>query len=383
MIRVIQSDWTADHVAGIGRKPLPYAGIITDEQARPILPGFDLWDMWPVQTLDGKTAQIAGGIMWLTLCAPVMGDPIHRHMHARIRLIHQVGDHWHDLGSALDQGLCPGNREWSGSAILDEAGRVTLFFTAAGIAGSEGGWQQRLFQASAALHSGGATPGLSDWSQPLESVKSDADIYVDANQAEGEPGKIKAFRDPGFFRDPADGSSYLLFAGSLGRSANSHNGCIGLARASETGLSHWQLLPPLVCADGLNNELERPHIIVQNGHYYLFWSTQSSVFAPDGPIGPTGLYGMVASSLFGPYAPLNETGLVIANPAAEPTQAYSWLVLDDLRVISFVDSWGLGGKPAADEAMARAHFGGTPAPVLTLTLDGATSHLEQHQAMTA
>jgi levansucrase len=375
--------WTAEHIAGIAKASLPCAAVITSEQARPILPGYDLWDMWPVQTCSGAVAEIKGGVLWMALCAPGNGNPIDRHLHSRIRLIHQTGEQWNDLGILLPDGLCPGNREWSGSAILDDRGDVTLFFTATGRAGSDGGWQQRLYQTKARLTVEGGSPQFGNWSAPTESVKSDGMIYTVVDQIEGAPGKIKAFRDPGYFRDPVDGAAYLLFSGSLASSDQSHNGCVGIAQASEADLSEWQLLPPLVEADGLNNELERPHIVHWDGLYYLFWSTQSTVFAPGVPEGPTGLYGMVASDIRGPYAPLNGTGLVIANPVEEPHQAFSWLVLDDLRVTSFVDAWGLGGHRIEDDAMARKHFGGTPAPFLKIGLDGDRSALLPLETVTA
>ena len=73
--------------------------------------------------------------------------------------------------------------------------------------------------------------------------------------------------------------------------------------------------------------------------------------------------------------PLNGSGLVFANPDAAPAQAYSWQVLHDLSVIGFVDRPGLLEEPA-DPALARRHFGGTPAPVLRLALEGDRAVLE-------
>jgi len=133
-------------------------------------------------------------------------------------------------------------------------------------------------------------------------------------------------------------------------------------------------LPPLVDADGLNNELERPHIVRHGGRFYLFWSTQAKVFAADGPSGPNGLYGVVSESLLGPWLPLNGTGLVIGNPADAPFQAYSWLVLDDLSVWSFADLIGLA-TPPRNPAEARSAFAGTPTPVLQLALERDSSRI--------
>ena len=141
----------------------------------------------------------------------------------------------------------------------------------------------------------------------------------------------------------------------------------------------FALRPPLVTADGVNNELERPHVVVRDGRYYLFFSTQRRTFHPD-VAGPTGLYGFVADRLDGPYAPVNGSGLIVQNPPDEPSQAYSWLVLNDLRVASFVDSYALGGRLLRDvEAegpeASRRHFGGTLAPILRLELDGGVARL--------
>lgn len=361
--------WTAEHVAAIAAAPLPATPIIAPrEVARPIA-GLDLWDFWPVQELDGRVARLAGGELWMALSAPATGDPVLRHDRARIRLLGlDAGGEWSDLGHALPDGLGPGSREWSGSAIVDAAhSRLTLFFTAAGRAGERAPtYEQRLFQTRARLSVEGGAVRLDDWSAPRELVASDGARYHPADQATGAAGTIKAFRDPGFFRDPADGGAYLFFTASLGRSASAFNGAVGVARADDESLDNWTLLPPMLGADGLNNELERPHVIFRAGRYHLFWSTQRAVFAPGGPSGPTGLYGMVASHPLGPWEPLNSTGLVLCNPPAAPSQAYSWLVLDDLSVVSFVDLPGCG----ANATMARESFGGAPAPWLNLTIQG-------------
>lgn len=355
------SSWTAAMVAGIAAAPLPALPVIGAAEVVRTLPGVDLWDQWPVQHPDGSVAAIAGGELWFALSAPAEGDPTERHARARLRLLRRAAA-WHDLGDALPDGLSPGSREWSGSAVL-EGDTLTLYFTAAGRRGEAATtFEQRLFATTARLGDG---PRLDGWSEPVELVASDGVDYVVAAQATGSVGTIKAFRDPAFFRDPADGGEHLLFTASLAQSTSAFNGAVGVARQTASG---WTLGPPLVTADGVNNELERPHIVVNDGLYYLFWSTQRSVFAP-GIDGPTGLYAMVADRFAGPWRPVNGTGLVLANPAAEPMQAYSWLVLADLRIASFVDYWGLGGRPL-DTVDARAHFGGVPAPIHHLTLSG-------------
>jgi levansucrase len=216
------------------------------------------------------------------------------------------------------------------------------------------------------------------WSAPVESFAADGVHYMIVDQAQGVPGFIKGFRDPAHFRDPRDCATYVVFTGSLKASAHAFNGCIGMARALDAGLERWEILPPIWSADGLNNEQERPIVIARDGLYYLFWSTQRKVFAPDGPSGPNGLYGAVASDVLGPWAPLNGTGLVAANPDEAPFQAYSWWVDGGLGVWGFVDYPACDAASRVDDAAwRRARFGGTPAPVFHIGLDGARAWVEE------
>jgi levansucrase len=366
--------WTADQVAAIGDAPVPEIPLLTASDVVPVIPGIDVWDSWPVTDHDGRIVTSADAELWMMLSAPVAPDPIKRHDVARIRLIERRADGWHDCGNLLPDGLNPGSREWAGCAIYDAAThRVTLYFTASGRKGEDFSFEQRQFETSGVLRWRDGRAVVDDWSQPVELYTPDGDIYVDTRTTQGGPGMIKGFRDPFYFRDPADGAEYLTFAGSDGRSAHVHNGNVGIARHGDGG---WQLLPPLLSADGLCNEMERPHILAKNGLYYLFWSTQRHVFAPAGPSGPNGLYGAVADSVLGPYRMLNGTGLVAANPAAEPFQTYSWLVLDTLEVVAFVDYWGMSGRTVATHPeLMRTHFGGTPAPRFHIALDRDVSSI--------
>jgi len=357
------SQWLSAAVAAIAQSPLPEAPPIGNQPR--LLPGIDLWDYWPVQERDGRVAAICGGTLFMLLSADASGDPEDRHGKARIRLMHRTSTGWTDLGPVFPEGFAPGSREWSGSAVVDAAHTtLTLYFTAAGMRDEAAlGYEQRLLVTEAEL-GGTSLPVVGTWSTPVEIVAADGEIYLREMSGGGAIGTIKAFRDPWFFRDPHDGAEYLLFTASLAHSGSEWNGAIGVAILGD---GKWTLCPPLITADGVNNELERPHVVVHDGRYYCFWSTQAKVFAEDGPSGPTGLYGMVADSFADPWRPLNGSGLVLANPAAWPRQAYSWLVQDDLSVLSFIDYPGLT-RPPRDATEARQSFGGTPAPELQLRL---------------
>lgn len=80
---------------------------------------------------------------------------------------------------------------------------------------------------------------------------------------------------------------------------------------------------------------------------------------------------MVADSLFGEYRPLNESGLVLANPEADPAQTYSWFVSRELVVSGFVDM-----VVERSDGADTARFGGVPAPLLQLSIDGDPCKLE-------
>ncbi|PVE57820.1 glycoside hydrolase 68 family protein [Arthrobacter sp. TPD3018] len=332
-------------------------------------PTRDLWDMWPIARRDGTTATIAGRQYWFFLAVPHAPDPEARHDVARIRLYSIGADGWRDHGDAFPDGFTPGTREWSGSAWLHEDGEtLTMHFTAAGVAGGGPRFMQRLFETTGRLVDGRVT----DWGEPIETVRADGHWYAPTEQDAPVDDRIKGFRDPGYFQDPVTAREHLLFTGSAAGEADVHDGVIGLATRDGLG---WAVEAPLVSAIGVNNELERPHIVVRDGLYYLFWSTQAKRFAA-GIGAPTGLYGMVADELRGPWRPLNGSGLVAANPVEEPSQAYCWWVTGEGDVLSFVDYWGLKDVArGTDAAFRRAHFGGTAAPFFRLNLKGDTARI--------
>lgn len=350
------SQWTADHVRRIASGGSGLIPRVDVADRSGLDPARLYWDMWPVQDASGFRAEVAGREMWMALTAPDRGDPALRHFETKIHWIERRGDGWADCGPVLPDSAVPYEREWAGSALLKDD-VLTLFFTAAGTARRAGGYQQELWSASAPV---GPDDLPREWSAPAPLVSGYGPFYMPADTHEGEAGTIKAFRDPAWFRDPADGSEYLAFTASLAGSDSAFNGAFGLARK---GASGWVLTPPCLHAEGVNNELERAHLVFHVEHYYAFWSTQTSTFAPGLRDAPGGLYGMVADSMAGPWRPLNGTGLVLANPADRPFQTYSWFVDASLTVCSFLD------------VMPDGSFGGVPAPLMQLVLDGDRASL--------
>lgn len=369
------TDWTADQLAGLDRETMPQIPVIGPSDVRRVSDDLDVWDAWPLQRIDGRTATFDGRAIWMALSAPVMGDPALRHSHARIRLLTETAEGWRDHGPAMPDGFSPGLAEWSGAALYDPAtGKVELHFTASGRQGEAFRTEQRLFRATADLVWAAAEPRLTGWSAPVETLSPQARWRRPALGEDGTAGFISAFRDPAPFRDGASGEHYLVYAATLADSSPLFNGAIGVARRQADG--GYRDLGPLIRAPGLNHELERPHVLQRDGWFYVLWCTQEKMFAPGGPSGPTGLYGMAAKTLLGPYAPLNGTGLVAANPVTAPSQTYAWWVTGEGDAFGFVDLWGLEGPStnlSGDEA--RAHFGGAIAPAFHLTFNGATTQI--------
>ncbi|EZP81424.1 Levansucrase [Novosphingobium resinovorum] len=366
--------WTARDLARLRDISIPRAPVFTPSDVRRIAGNLDVWDAWPLASMHGIPVRWRGGELWFALAAPAFDDPEERHGTARIHHFHRIDGQFRHIGATFEEGFTPGSREWSGSALFED-GVVTLYFTAAGERGeTEPTFRQRIFACTTGLAETGDAV-FTGWSDPVEQVIPANIVYMNRHDGTGELGEIKAFRDPAPWR-AEDGVDHLLFTASSARHLGLHNGLIGCARRGDADPEGgvFEKRPPLVDASGVNNELERPHIVAYDGRLYLFWSTQAKVFAP-GIDAPTGLYGAVADGFGGPWRLLNGHGLVFANPQGEPFQAYSWWVLPDLSVTSFVDYWGIDDAAAKRKPEGRAHFGGTFAPFLHLRLEGDVATL--------
>jgi len=367
--------WTRDHLDRVVESAATTAPLVGGAGPPRVLPDDDVWDLWPVQAADGLPSLVRGKELWMALSAPATEHPETRHDVARIRLLAKDVRGWHDRGHVFADGTSPGSREWSGCAVRGDDDTLSVFYTAAGVRGEpRPTFVQRIIRATTSLVTDDDGVRVSPGGEHEEIVRSDAGSYLPANEVDGAPGAIRAFRDPSWFLDPATGREHLLFAASVPW-GKGFMGAVGVAVAGSGG---WALCPPLLIADGINHELERPHMVVRDGRYYLFLSTQRHGFHPPGS-GPTGLYGFSAASMMGPYQPLNDSALVVQNPAAAPDQAYAWWVLPDLRVMSFLNyrAGDVADPRQAEVGAARQLFGGTAAPELRLTVDGLVTRLRR------
>jgi levansucrase len=351
-----------------------------------------VWDTWPLTNLNTRPVRYKGWHVIFSLTAPrtvPFGD---RHWWSRIGYFYsRDGSSWRYGGDLFPQRSPFGSREWAGSTVL-VGNQVNVLYTASGGDGNEPGERadplQRLAHASGRIHADADGVWFTGFRNHRVIAEPDGRMYQTLEQSRAGP-IIYAFRDPFVFRDPADGQVYLLFEGNSGGQAGSHTcgtrelgpvppghqvapearyytGNIGIAEATRANLRRWRLLPPLLSANCVNQQTERPHLVIENGQYHLFTISHTFTFAP-GLTGPDGLYGFIGPSLRSDYKPLNASGLVLGNPADAPVQQYSEYVMPNWLVESFIDT--LPGEI----------FGGTLAPTLEITPDGAsTFFVKQH-----
>lgn len=353
-----------------------------------------VWDTWPLQNRDGSMAIVNGYRVAFALVAPRSLGWGERHTEARIGMFYSKnGKDWTYAGIPYDYNKALGHMQWAGTAMLDDNGKVHLFYTATGEKDNwdNNGWDKRAVQRIAKttfdIHTDKNGVHLTNEGKHQVILEADGKYYETLAQANSPI--ITAFRDPFFFQDPNTGKEYIIFEGQAGsdrdflkpenigdeeyrkthsvpQGAELYNGNIGIAEVLDKDVTKLKLLPPLLESVGTNHQMERPHVVVNGDDYYLFTISHTFTYAP-GLTGPDGVYGFVGKGLFGVHKPMNESGLVIANPKENPYQAYSWMVLPDQQVISFIN------EPKDENGNVK--FGGTFAPTLKLKLNGDKSEV--------
>jgi levansucrase len=391
-------DWTRESVSKLVINDTNTAAEINKEELEEITSDSYIWDTWPLQDKNGHPAVVNGYKIIFALSVPNDVLPGKRHDTAEIVYFYSKdGKSWEPGGQVFKEGDALGSRQWAGSSIVDKDGRLHMFYTATGRKGEKQlSYEQRIATASAEISTKGDGVAFQGWSAHGIILEPEGEFYQTMEQT-GLGEESYAFRDPYFFQDPKTGEEYLLFeANSVGRledrflkdeyigsadfrnhqeiseDSKAFNGSIGIAKAVDGAFNNFELLPPLLEANYVNEELERPSIIVKGSDYYLFAKTHSEKFAP-GLNAPEGLYGFVSSSLRGDYEPLNESGLVIANPMNQPYQAYSWIVMPNGTVASFVNYTNVEGLDIHEIGEQTPeyqieHFGGMLAPSIKLAI---------------
>lgn len=382
--------WTRDHAAQLRRDEANVAPVLYPPSER-LDEDLHLWDTWWLRDRDGSPAEVNGYRVVVALTSSSGLLPGKRHDVATLRYFYsRDGKSWETGGRVFETGML-GSRQWAGSA-LHEDGDVYVYYTAAGEADeADLSYSQRI-----ALAEGGSVTAADDgvridgpWEHSVL-LEPDGEWYEREEQSRG---MTYTFRDPWFFEDPASGETYLLFEGNTpvldgsdacGGDATQQefNGSVGIAHSPTGDPTDFELRPPLLDAVCVNQELERPHLVVRDGGYYLFVSSHHHTFAP-GIEGYDALYGFVADELRGAYEPLNGHGMVLTNPANAPFQAYSWLAYDhgdELLVTSFLNYVDYDRPSMDDVALLSENeqmrrFGGTLAPTVRVGVEGTRTRI--------
>ena len=392
-----------------------------------------VWDTWPLADLHANQIQFRGWEIVFSLTADTRAGYTFddRHVHARIGYFYRraniparlrpanggwtYGGHLFPDGSSVrifGGAQLSQNAEWSGSArLMSIGGSVSLYYTALGF--NRDADDQDISPAIAIiarsdgqLHANGQRVWFSGFDDHLALLRPDGVHYQN-----GQQNPYYNFRDPFPFIDPANpGKVYMVFEGNtavqrgaracteadLGYAADDPDredleqvmdsgatfqmANVGLAVATNRELTQWRFLPPILSANCVNDQTERPQIYLKNGKYYLFTITHRSTYAA-GVDGPDGVMGFVGKGIRSDFLPLNSgSGLVLGNPtdlnspvgapfALDPRQnprtfqSYSHYVMPGGRVTSFIDAIG-------------PRRGGSHAPTVRILINGANTTLD-------
>ena len=374
--------------------------VMTDQNGRQVW----VWDTWPLT--DGRANQYSykGWTVIFSLTAdPYAGYSFDdRHWNARIGFwYHRASNEnapWIYGGHLFPDGASPGEAEWSGSTRIFQGNAVTTFYTATSRQPTPEA--ARIMSTKGRIHANGERVWFTGFDQHTELLRPEGRWYQ--TQAQNA---FFSFRDPFTFTDPAHPSkTFMVFEGNSGGVRGSHQ-CtqadlgdssedpgdvtaaganlqvanIGLAVALNEALTRWRFLPPILSANCVNDQTERPQFVIRREggqlKYYLFTISHAFTYAA-GLRGPDGVYGFVGNGIRSDFQPLNDGGLALANPtdinlsATDPLQnprqfqAYSHYVMPGGLVESFIDN-------------VNGRRGGTLAPTVKLNIAGATTAVDR------
>ncbi len=394
-----------------------------------------VWDSWPLTDASADQYSVNGQEIIFSLVADRNLIFDERHVHAKIGYFYRPAGipaderpengGWTYGGLVFDDGVTgqifedqsfSHQTQWSGSARIFPGGEVKLFFTDVAFYRDDAGhdikpYDPRIVLSVGKVHANKNGVKFTGFDKVIPLLKADGKYYQT-----GEQNPYFNFRDPFTFEDPAHpGDTYMVFEGNsamqresarctqedlgyndndpyaetLDQVNNTYHafyqiGNIGLAKAKNADLTEWEFLPPILSANCVTDQTERPQIYMKDGKYYLFTISHRSTYA-DGLDGPEGVYGFVGNGIRSDYQPLNQgSGLVLGNPTNlnywpgtpfapdynQPLghfQSYSHYVMPDGLVQSFIDTIGTTGD---------FRRGGTLAPTVKIDINGDSTEVD-------
>lgn len=301
--------------------------------------------------------------------------------------------------------------EWSGSTRIFPGNKLRAFYTDMAFNRDSNDTDitppdARITQSVGTIHANRNGVWLTGFRKQHELLRPDGERYQN-----GEQNTFYNFRDPFTFTDPAHPrKTYMVFEGNtavprgartcneddlgyrpgdpnaenledvLNSGATFQQANIGLAVADNKSLTKWHFLDPILSANCVTDQTERPQFYLKDGKYYLFTISHRSTFAA-GIDGPDGVYGFVGKGIRSDFEPVNGgSGLAMGNPTDLNTafgspsnilpeenpnayQSYSSYVMPGGLVESFIDAIG-------------TRRGGSLAPTVRLKIRGTTTAVD-------
>lgn len=372
---------------------LPYDFPVMDEWEM-------IWDSGCLRTMHCESVSYNGWyVLWSLACTKTTLDPNqlanqwnNRNNTAFIGYWYsRDGQHWTFGGRLLNKSADIRPQEWSGNLVMREGTQntVDMFYTS--VAG--GGATSVIALSTGKIYADDEKVWFTGFTETIDMINPDGINYANPTQDQ-----YFDWRDPYPFINPGDGEVYCLFegnvAGDRGSFVLSDNetgilppnytvgggavygaAAMGIAKlnsgsyaTSSFDTTQWTQLPPLISALGVNDQLERNHLVIRGKYTYLYGISHHGTYS-GGLNGPDGIYGFVSENgIFGPYEPLNGTGLALGNPTSQPYQSYSYFVDSEGYVQSFMDTLynpnGNGTK-----------IGGTLGPTLKLEMIAGNTYV--------
>ena len=394
------SHWSRQCARQISPRPENSVPPFDTYKIKTLMPGYHVWDSWFALTEEGQVAKIEGFILLFALVCPLsatdeVNNPYHpRQGDLRERIAYFYSDdgvHYHVGGFLFARPVYDDIREWSGSTILRDDGRLQTFYTIARGQNIAGVWQTEQRMATAiqtmalATGSGGRCLVVSSTDYHALLKEPDGLLYENPEQSAERESTYATrhridsgddqydnfcFRDPKFIKDPATGRTYLLFeantgpafcpAGSVRRAFIGHkdyhidyvptpddlkaNGCVGVMELTNSDYTYGSFCHPWLTSNLVTDEIERINVVCHQGHIYLFVVAHGDKCTllshqPD-LMNRDFMLGFRAKSLFAELEPMNGSGVVLQQKSLGPMYTgqkenkqyvYSWLIVPGLR----------------------------------------------------
>lgn len=374
-----------------------------------------VWDTWSLTDEHSNQMSYKGWDVIFSLVAPRSIPFDSRHWSAKIGYFYrkstaELNSSWTYGGLLFPEDSSLSNTEWSGSTRLMQGNKVRVFYTATTFGTPRPGTDGKpavLATVEGRISASDDGVTFDKFGEHVEIAEPDGTWYQTAEQ-----NPSFSFRDPFTFEDPAHpGVTFMLFEGVgggvlgseethvteedlgyvdgdpfaetveevNGMCAHYQRGNIVLAWADSKDLTSWTMLPPILTAYGVNDQTERPQMILQDGKYYLFTISHQFTYA-NGLRGPDGVYGFVGDGIRSDFQPLNDSGLVLGSPTdlnlpadapESPTvgqnprqfQAYSHYIQPGGLIQSFIDN-------------VDGRRGGTLSPTVKVNISGETTAVD-------